>query len=216
MKACVASFGMGGWYPRGVQRLRESLEPYPYELIAPPDYPEGCPNHYTIPYAFKIYVIRQAAERYPVVLWIDASGWIQHNPAPIFDLIRKEGVMIMHNSGQVNGHWCSDRQLEAFGYTRDEAMLQPHVSSGLIGFDFSSTRGADIFEQWAAAMPLFKGAWRNTHQTESKDPRCLGSRHDQSAIALIAVKNGITLTEPDGIVSFDVTDRRPMILMQGM
>ena len=216
MSDTFASFGMGGWYPRGVNRLRTSLEPFGYPLYAPTDYPDGCPTHQMVPYAFKPHVVRQAAQHYRRVLWADSSVWVQHNPKPLFDIIKRDGVLLFNNAGQCNGHWCSDRQLKAYGFSRDEAMLQPHGNAAVMGFDFDHPRGVDVFEQWEANIDLFRGRWRNEQQTESTDPRCIGSRHDQSVISLIAAKDGIAMTEPGDLLSFDVSNRKVIVLMQGM
>jgi hypothetical protein len=39
-----------------------------------------------------------------------------------------------------------------------------------------------------SAAGLFIGQWNNKTKTESKDDRCLGHRHDQTCIELLAYK----------------------------
>jgi hypothetical protein len=160
-------------------------------------------------------MIEIASKESPIVLWLDSSCWLQHDPTPLFEHIKKHGYLIF-DGGNKNHNWCSDKQLEAFGFTRDEATNQKHCIGGIVGFDMSSEIGKAIFNRWFANVDLFKGSWNNDNLTESQDARCLGSRHDQSVLSLIVAQMGLTLTPKNGWLNFDVTDADSIILAQGM
>lgn len=214
-RPAIVSFAYGGWYPRGLQRLKASCQRFDVQLYGYETYPAFCPSHQDVPYAFKLYTMQIVAVTNPVMLWLDASGWLQHHPQAIFDHIEQHGYLILDNE-HPNSTWCSDRQLEAFGYTRDEAEIQHQVIGGCIGFDFRNQEAVSIFYEWMANIDLFRGRWDNKGHTESQDPRCAGSRHDQSVMSLIAAKRGLTITDPAPIVSFDPNNTEVPILMQGM
>jgi hypothetical protein len=211
----IVSLGVGGWYPQGIARLRASCEKVgaPYKLFS--HYPKAVPTHQQLPYAFKLYMIQLASHETPIVLWLDSSCWLQCDPQPIFDHIKKNGYIIF-DGGWSNAQWCNDRQLEAFGFTRDEATKQKHCIGGIVGLDMESKIGKAIFDRWFVNIDLFKGSWNNDHLTESQDARCLGSRHDQSVLSLIVAEMGLTATPCKGWLNFDVTDKDSIILAQGM
>jgi hypothetical protein len=150
-----------------------------------------------------------------VVLWADASAWIRHDPYLIFSHIKEKGY-ILFDSGWTNEKWCNDRQLAAFGFTRDEAQNQKQSVGGLMGFDFDSEIGQKIFGLWMENIDLFTGNWDNLAGSESNDPRCLGSRHDQAVMSLIVAKLGLTLTDPSEYFTFDPGDKEPIFALQGM
>lgn len=211
----IVSLGVGAWYPQGIARLRASCEKMkaPHKLYI--HYPSSVPTHQQLPYAFKLYMMQIASNDTPIVLWFDSSCWLQHDPTPIFDHIKKHGYLIF-DGGWSNAQWCNDRQLEAFEFTRDEATTQKHCIGGIVGLDMSSEVGKAIFDEWFLNVDLFKGSWNNDNLTESNDARCLGSRHDQSILSLIVAKMGLDATPCKGLLNFDVTDTDSIILAQGM
>lgn len=215
MNHTIVSLGVGNWYPQGIARLRASCEKVkaPHSLFT--QYPSDVPTHAQLPYAFKLYMMRLVGKESPIVLWLDSSCWLQHDPTPLFDHIEKHGYLIF-DGGWSNAHWCNDKQLESFGFTRDEAEKQKHVIGGIVGLDLQSEVGKAIFERWFAHIDLFNGNWDNKALTESQDKRCLGSRHDQSVLSLIVADMGLTATPCKGWLNFDVTDKEAIILAQGM
>ena len=215
MSNTIVSLGVGSWYLQGIARLRASCEKFnaPYKVFS--HYPQFVPTHKQLPYAFKLYMMRLASHDTPVVLWLDSSCWLQHDPTPLFDHIKKHGYLIF-DGGHKNSQWCNDKQLEAFGFTRDEAQNQKHCIGGIVGLDLQSEVGKAIFDEWFLNVDLFKGHWNNDNLTESQDARCLGSRHDQSVLSLIVAKMGLNATPTKGWLNFDVTDKDSIILAQGM
>lgn len=214
----IVSFGTGGWYPKGLARLKASCEPYGYlSCYDNHSYPVGCPTHQACPYAFKPYTMLAAHQHngHDAILWADASAWLRHDPYPIYEQIKRDGYILFYN-GWSNAQWCNDKQLDAFGYTRDQAEKQHHIVGGLLGIDFDSAMGREIFNVWMGSVHLFPGKWTNEAMTESLDPRCLGSRHDQAVMSLIAAKMELKITDPTNFFTFDPNDDKPIFALQGL
>lgn len=216
MNPVITSFGKGQWYPKGVERLQRSCDRFGVKCTPFLNYPLGSPTHEQIPYAFKMHCMDAVRHYHDVVLWADSSAWLTNDPKPIFDIIKEQGYIIFNNHGNYNSSWCSDRQLSAFGYTRDEAQNQIHVVGGLFGIDFSSKLGNEIFNLYKSNVDLFKGEWSNKNKTESQDERCQGSRHDQSIMSLICAKMGLTITDQNKFFTFDPNQKDCIFALQGM
>lgn len=215
MNPVITSFGKGSWYPKGIERLRNSCDQFGVKCTPFLGYLAGGPRHEQTPYAFKPYCIEAVKKYHDIVLWADSSAWLINDPQPIFDIIEKQGYIIF-DSGWKNDQWCSDRQLEAFGFNRDQAAEQKQVVGGLFGIDFRTEMGQTIWKLYRSSIDLFKGEWDNKHLTESADPRCLGSRHDQSILSLIAATLDMTITDPSGYFTFDPNQKDCIFALQGM
>ena len=212
----ITSFGKCHWYLKGIERLKKSCDQFGVKCTPFLNYPIGSPTHEQIPYAFKVHCIKALSGYHDVILWADSSAWLMNDPKPIFDIIKEQGYIIFDNFGNNNAHWCNDRQLWRFNFTRDEAEKQKHVVGGLFGIDFSSEIGNEIFNQYKLLADLFKGEWSNKNLTESIDPRCQGSRHDQSILSLIAAQRGLTITDQNKFFTFDPTQKDCIFALQGM
>lgn len=156
------------------------------------------PRHSENPYAFKVYAIdtvRRAGYRF--VIWCDS---VLRLTRPIEDLIPEvlEAGVYLARDGWVTGNWANDRALEYFGVTRDEAMNISSIWACCMGFDFSNPVSHEFFARWkqACSNGIFRGRWWNDAQTESKDSRCRGHRHDQSCAELIAYQMKLPLSRP--------------------
>lgn len=152
----------------------------------------GSPKHIESNYAFKIFAIEQAIENnFTSILWLDSSTFAIKDIEPIFKLIETEGYF-MQEAGAWVGNWASDRVLEYFGITRDEAMTIPMYSAGYTGLNLYNGNAVKFFTEWKDCMfeGLFNGRWDNNDKTESKDIRCLGSRHDMVVASILAQKMG--------------------------
>lgn len=214
---CIVSFGSGGWYPKGLARLRESCERFGVNFIGQSHYDNTIYNHDKYPYAFKLSMINKAMEAgYDTILWVDCSGWLQHDPTPIFEQIERDGYLLLNNHGQFNNWWCSDKQLDAFGYTREEARTQVHVVGGLWGVTNGDFEGGDLLGDMIENIRLFKGLHSNSFYTESLSDECRGNRHDQSVMSLIAAKHDLIITDQAGIVTFDPEQLDGIVAMRGM
>ena len=216
-KRCIVSFATGR-YNTILDRLIESWRPYSDTidfLYYRDEYPEGCPTHQEIPYAFKSFCIKEAIEQgYTSILWMDSAVWIQKDIIPLFEQIEKEGYLIFRN-GWTQANWSTDTQLEAFGYSRDEAESMPHPMACVIGFQVND-QTIDFIHDYVNKYPLFVGSWNNSGNVCSQDLRCLGSRHDQTILGFIAHQYGLQMTNTEGLISYNIEDKNSILLSQGI
>lgn len=160
----------------------------------------GCDPHSENPYSFKIYAIEKALEAgFRNVLWLDSSCFAIANLSPVFDHIEEHGY-IMQDAGHFVGTWSSDKLLDYFNMTRDEAMeIRCYGNAGFLGLNFEDETAQLFFKEWKLAMlkGMFKGKWDNKEKTESQDERCLGSRHDLSVGSILRHRLGMELQPSD-------------------
>lgn len=193
----ILSFGAGSWYPQGVTRLQSLLGKYQgFDFHGwKGSYPPGSPPHKEVPYGFKAYGLKWAQQQgYKRALWLDSSVYPHKDPTPVLNLIRDRGYFLLLN-GWNQAAWSTDAQLKYYGYTRDEAEKMPHPVGGLIGVNFQHETGKALFDMYfkAAQDKMFVGPWWNKNHEVSKDPRVLGSRHDQACLGFIAQKLDLKL-----------------------
>ena len=201
---CIISCGVGGWYPRGVDRLSQSLIEHKWKgaSIFFRSLPVGCPPHEQDPYAFKIHAINQAIQKgYKKILWLDASVWAIQDPEPFFRYIRKHGYYFF-KTGYNCAQSCNDKILEYVGKTRDEAEQMTEAATGCIGLDLDKKISKAFFRNWIQFMK--DGAFHGSrlHDNQSKDPRFLFHRQDQSAASLIINHLGMKINDPGDWVAY--------------
>ena len=214
----ITSVAIGRSYPKVAERQRKSLEgKFNGQVLHWTDYPEGCPTHEEVPYAFKPFALKfiEREFKHDLLLWLDSAVYAQHNLTPLFDQIRSDGYLFVRN-GWSSGHWCTDKQLEAFNLTREQAFEIPHPMACIIGLDITSKVGKKVLDRYYDYHPLFVGDWKNDKKQVSKDSRVLGSRHDQSVLGLIIHDLGLRYTDPSGVISYDITDKSSILLSQGI
>lgn len=215
-KRCIISFATGR-YNTVLDRQVESLMSLEgVDLLGYRDsYPEGCPTHQEIPYAFKSFMLKKAIDLgYKTILWMDSAVWMQHDLTPLFEQIERDGYLIFRN-GWTQANWSTDAQLAAFNLTRDEAESMPHPMACVIGFHINDET-IEWIHDYINAYPLFVGEWNNANNVCSNDSRCLGSRHDQTILGFIANQYGLKFTNTEGLISYDVTDQKSILLSQGI
>jgi hypothetical protein len=200
-KRCIVNVSIGGWYPKGQQRLRTSVKKHSpgIDIVEWTDnYPAGCPPHITVPYAFKPYAFKAAKDQgYTSVLWLDSAAWAVRPLEPFFEAFEQEGHFFQLN-GWRNGNWCSDAALKTLGYTRDEMMEISHIMACIIGLDFTKECAVEFFDEYlrlANDGVTFHGAWKNDQKQVSADDRVLGHRHDQTAASAVIHRLGIPIAK---------------------
>ncbi len=193
---CIINFASGR-YVKGQDRLRESLKTVGFDgdLLAWTSEDQiGAPLHKDNPYAFKCFAFDEALRQgYKKILWVDASIWAIKPLDPIWESVTKRGYM-KQEAGHLCSTWSSDRQLEYFGITRDEAeKFLMHGNGGFFALDFDVEIAQEFFKRWKQAMldGMFKGSWNNDNNCESSDPRCKGTRHDMICGSIIANQLGM-------------------------
>ena len=192
MKLAVVNFAAGGWYPRGQQRLFQSLLTHGFigDFLAYKSYAElGCPRHEEVPYAFKPYAIMRAQQMgYDVVFYFDASVYLRAPLAPLLAHVEKEGCYL-EACGHPVGRWCKDDALLPLHITREQSWDIPLFSAGYIGLDLRQPRSQTFLSQWhqyALERETFTGSWTNAQHECSADPRVLGHRHDMTVASVLA------------------------------
>lgn len=179
-----------GWRPTGQERLQESLRRVNFDGNVFPfhDGNLSCPSHREIPYAFKMYSLKQVFDRgNKLLVWVDASFWAIRNLDGLADLIREKKIVVQ-SSGYPVGQWTSDDCLKRMNLNREDAFKIPMFSGGLIGLDMTSQIAKDFLLEWfryAKDGRCFRGAWRNRKKEVSNDSRVLGHRHDMSVGSIL-------------------------------
>jgi hypothetical protein len=192
-RAIVSFANENGNYIKAQQRLRDSLNGKTDAdlLMFVGENSINAPLHSKIPYAFKIYSILRAYEMgYTSILYLDTSAYAIADVNPIFEIIERDGYF-MEEAGHYCGTWTNDKTLNYFDITRDQAMNMTMYSAGFTGLDFKCLDAREFFDRWVDSMHYFKGQWNNLAETESKDKRCQGHRHDMSCASIIANQLGM-------------------------
>jgi hypothetical protein len=188
--------------------------------------PPGSPTHAEVPYAFKLFAIREALRRgHSSLLWLDSPCRAARSLDPLFDRIESEGHLFVGGDDRL-GNWASDGCLAAFSLSRDEALELTLMNGTFIGLDFSHERTRTWFEEIerGCARGLFQGAYLSDHAPSavraakagkpvgfvSADPRCWGHRHDEAVGSCIAHRQGMPFTSQDGFFDLGQTRAAPI------
>lgn len=211
-KAIVNAHNGIGWYPRGQERLRQSLQGHPEALFLYSDFPNDFFNK-SNGYNVKPSAMYEASKSHSQLLWLDCSCWVVKDLQPIWDAIEKDGYYFIH-SGFNCAQYCNDESLEYFGVTRDEAEKIPMIYSICFGLDLEQQIGGDISYHFlqAADNNIFDNG------SGSQDPRFIAHRHDQSVLSLIAHQLGCKIHDINiyNSTNVDNTPESVCVLMQGM
>ena len=187
METCIINVGVDYWYPKGTKRLKETLieNGWNGDMLIDTDYPDNSPIHEINPYAFKVFQFEKALSLgYKKIFWMDCSIVSSPNPNKIIEIMNENPCYFVKN-GQSVGQETNDYTLRYFQIKRDDAMELPQICSGFFGLDFDTELGQNIFRSWkhACANGCFKGN-RVHDKRDSKDPRFLHHRQDQSSLSL--------------------------------
>lgn len=220
VKHCTVNAWVGGgWYPKGQERLQRSLIYHgdtSDHLFYQDEWPKRGYNH-DCPYNIKASCIEKAIEKgYKRILWADCSFWTTKYPMPLWDEINDKGYFFW-KSGFNCAQVCSDKALDYFEITRDEAEKMHDCSSSLMGFNMDNPDAQQFLRLWiqAAKDGIFEGS--RQHDNQSSDPRFLYHRQDQCVASLIIGKLGLTMNNSGKFCSIygSQTDET-IFLMQGI
>lgn len=203
VKACIINVAMGGWYPKGQERLVRSLihHGFNWDIKTWTTWPN---NNYdkSCPYNIKTAALEEAIkEGYTHILWLDSSVWAVGDPNKIFDIINTQGYYL-GDSGYNCAQSCNDRMLKYFGINRNTAEAIPDCASGILGLYIDNPIAKEFATRWIKAGKdgAFEGS--RQHDNQSLDPRFLFHRQDQSAASIIAYSLGMNLTPFGEVVSY--------------
>lgn len=214
----IINAGMGHWYPKGARRLKRSLSTtYDGELLQwidvfPNDDYEGR-SIYTI----KASAMEVALQKgYDKILWLDCSIWATKDVTPVFDMIHEHGYYAINN-GYNLAQTVSDRCLEYFGITRDEAEKMPECASGIMGINTNKETGIMLANMFVKACKEGAADGSREHNGQSNDKRFLFHRQDQSVWSCCLAKLGLAPNDTFGkIISYNGSDNDSIFLINGM
>lgn len=203
-KAVVICAGIGGWYPHGVRRLEKSLNfvGSPFDTLFYTEEIPGYPGHGDFPYYFKIAAFEEAKKKgYRKILWVDSSFWAVRSPMQIFDHISELGFY-MFRSGYNLAQSVNDRALNAVGLSRNDAVNAIEYASGCVGINLDNPDGLRLYNQWKTYMDMGLSKGSRSHGGQSKDPRFLHHRQDQSALSLAMWQLGLSNNKDLDFISY--------------
>jgi hypothetical protein len=197
---CIVNFSNGKWYRHGQKRVVDTISHFTkcdfFDFLLFKEFSEiNSPTHYEIPYAFKFYCLKKAIEMgYETILWLDSSMYAIKDIKPVFDYLEENYYAVTWSEFN-NAQWTNDKMLDFFHYTRDEAEKTRHLFSGFFGINIKFPKFNEFYSMYENTLPYLRGNHSNHMKTESSDRRCLGHRHDQSALSLIFNRLGMTSEE---------------------
>jgi len=222
MKTVILNVSIGSQYVAWQEKLQESLHKHNDNvncMFWTDILPDGCPEHRDVPYAFKPYVFMEARKcGFDMALWLDSPIICQKSIQPIWDYLENGPGYEFHFSWWKVGQWCSDAALQKHGISRDEAMDIHDNWACIMGLNFKSPDANGFLYQWMeSAMDgvSFVGEWNNDDQCLSKDPRCMGHRHDQCISAILCHKMGLTRIpwEPAKFFAYQFQDQNDSVCL---
>ena len=217
VKHCIVNASNGvGWYPTGTKRLKQSLIYHGYsgDIITHDNFPNDFFDK-SNPYHIKASALANVIDSgYTHILWLDCSVWALKDVMPIFDIINEKGYYLW-SSGYNCAQTCSDACLEYFGITRDEAEKMNDCSSSMVGINLHNPIGKEFIERWIRSAQA--GAWNGSrlHDNQSKDPRFLFHRQDQSSASIIANQLGMKMHKP-GLSHYYPPTEETILTMRGI
>lgn len=217
MNPCIVSVGLGAWYPRGVQRLSDSLDKVGYKggrLLYQDELPPDCPPHSEMPYAFKPAALNEAIRRgHDIVVWCDAAVWFEKDPQPFFDEVEKKGYWGPLNGWYVS-QWCSDHALPLLELTREEGRKMLQIMACFFALDMRTEYGVKVMEWYnkRSRDGSFRGPWTNENHQCSNEEEVLGHRHDQIALSVIWNRLGMELTPPPCLFEYYYGEKKDHVI----
>jgi len=219
INAVIINAAIGSWYPVGQKRLIRSLieHGWNWDIMTWKDWPNSNFDM-SCNYNVKAAAFQEAIENdYTHMLWLDSSVWAIKDPNPIMDIINEDGYYFWAN-GYNCAQECSDKCLEYFGVTRDEAEKMPVASTSMFGVNISNPIGKEFIERWiqSALDGVFHGS--RFHDNQSQDPRFLWHRQDQSAASIILNQLDCKIYDPGQYSSYyePVIPESVLFTMRGM
>ena len=203
VKHCIINVGIGSWYEVGSKRLEKSLNYHGYtgDFLTWNTWPNDNYDKSCV-YNVKAAAFEEAIKQgYTHILWADCSAYAIKDVEPIFDIINNDGYYLL-TSGYNCAQTCSDKCLDYFNISRNEAELYKDASSGVMGFNINNPLANDALSWFLSAAQRGVFAGSRQHDNQSQDPRFLFHRQDQSVIGIIANIIGLKFTELNKEVSY--------------
>lgn len=194
-----------GRYVPGQARLRAAIEPDVQFVSWTNCMPPYSPSHLERPYAFKAFALDVAAAHGSTLLWADACILPVAPLASLWERIERDGYWISNN-GFSNAEWTIPEAYASLGVSPEENEQIPHVVATTFGLSLSHPKGRRIFDEYLrlAKTDAFCGPWRLRAGTRSGrgDKEISGHRHDQTALSVIAWREGCKLTNAPEVFAY--------------
>ena len=192
----VINVAIDKWYPRGQARLFNSLYKVGWESMI------GWVNNYPMlgynesnPYTCKASELEYALNNgNDVVLWCDCSIEAIKDIRPIMEQIANDGYYFWP-SGENCAQTSSDKALEYFDVTRDQAEKMPEANTSVWGVNLNSDIGKNFALAFIEATKAGIADGSREHDNQSQDPRFKYHRQDQTVASLILNKMGLSLDQ---------------------
>ena len=190
---CVVTFGKNYNFVRGLERLKQRCAELNIPFFGFTDYPEDCPTHDSSPFAFKFFCIKEVLKtNHKKILWLDTSVIIKRPIDDIFEHLDKKGYFFLLNHDL--GSFCHDRALTTLGISREESFRLPCMQGTNFGLNFNF-ECVNVFFKKVLELSVdgitFPGPHNNNEFKASKDSRVKGHRHDQTAMSVVAIQQGM-------------------------
>lgn len=213
MKRCVVSVATDR-YVKGLDRLAGSPILHAPVMAWRDSLPPGSPTHEDVPYAFKAYALKAAAdEGHEVLLWCDACilpGARSFND--LWDKIQRDGYWFSRN-GYRNSQWTSDSAyadlfpnipLDAAKRANHEIQ---HVVATSFGINLKHPIGCAFLNEYfrLANTKAFCGPWTGGIGVQH--------RHDQTCASVIASRLKMKLTNPPDFFAYKHGETEATVLI---
>lgn len=178
-------------YAKGLARLIASPLLYSTLMTWRDALPHGSPSHQDVPYAFKAYALKTAADQgFDTLLWCDACivpGARSFND--LWEKIETQGYWFSRN-GYWNSEWTAESAYADLGVTHEENAAIPHVVATAFGLSLKHSAGREFLDEYfrLAQTKAFCGPWSGGIGVQH--------RHDQTAAGVLAWRLKMQLTDP--------------------
>jgi hypothetical protein len=201
VRDCVINAAFGSWYPKGQQRLVESLKNVGFagDILTWCNEPINEWFDTLQPYTIKLAAFHEAIKRgYQNILWLDCSVWAVRPLEDLFNIIENEGGYFWRNGWKL-GQTSTDSDLDFAGWDRDDAMELDELGSGILGINMNDRRTHDFLEWFFEAKKHGVFGTSRFHNNGSKDPRFHFGRQDQTAATIAFHKAGFEKMYDSGV-----------------
>ena len=220
IKHCVINVAIGGWYPRGQERLVNSLIHHGYNgkiLTWCNEFPNDNYDK-SSPYNVKAAAFEEAIKLgFTHIFWLDCSAWLLKDISPIFDILNSDGYYGW-KSGYNCAQTCCDKCLDYFGVLRDDAEKMLDCSTSMFGVNITNPIGKEFIERFIQACKDGIATTSRFHDNQSQDSRFAFSRQEQSIASILYNTMGMRLHDPNHLSCYYAPEMPESVLltMRGM
>jgi hypothetical protein len=146
-----------------------------------PDWAES--TRFRESYAFKPFALLRTGFPGDQVLWLDAGVAVLRDVAPAFEMIDRDGAILLDNPPHRNEEWTSGACAAVMGASAAE-LAAPQIEANVVGFEVGG-RWQAVFDEWlsySTQRSAFVGDRRH-------------HRHDQTVLSILAARYAMPVSE---------------------